>query len=165
MFSFLRSLTPILYIRLSPNNLYVRNIASGKVISEIPEVAISTEKKSKILGLGANARVLAATTATVRVVNPFAHPRTLISDFIIADILLKGFIQQAMPSSLFRFAPKVVLHPEGIPEGGFTQIEIRAFQELASMAGAVKVVVWQGSNLNDEQLLSWQFPSSGKQLN
>lgn len=165
MFSFLRSLTPILYIRLSPNNLYVRNVTSGKVISEVPEVAISTEKKSKILGLGANARVLATTTAKVRVINPFAHPRTLISDFTIADILLKGFVQQALPSSLFRFAPKVVLHPEGIPEGGFTQIEIRAFQELANMAGAVKVVVWQGSNLSDEQLLSWQFPSSGKQLN
>jgi rod shape-determining protein MreB and related proteins len=116
MLGILRSLTPILYIRLSPNNLYVQNVISGKVISEIPEVAISDEKNKKILGLGANAHIRAATTA--HVVNPFAHP-SLISDFTIANILLKGFVQQAMPDSLFRFAQKVVIHPEGDPEGGF----------------------------------------------
>ena len=164
MFGFLSTFTPILYIRLSAKSINVRNVTSGKVIDEIPEVAITNEKKPKILGLGKNAR-LNISIATASVINPFAHPRTLISDFTLADILVKGMVQQALTNSLFKFAPRIVLHPEGDPEGGFTQVEIRAFQELASMAGASLVVVWQGANLSDEQLLSWQFPSTGRQLN
>lgn len=50
------------------------------------------------------------------------------------------------------------------PAGGFTQIELRAFHEMALGAGAIQVKLWQGRALNDQELISGQFPDSGKVL-
>jgi len=38
-------------------------------------------------------------------------------------------------------------------EGGLTEIEERAFEELARGAGASKVKVWSGSALSDAQVV------------
>ena len=58
-----------------------------------------------------------------------------------------------------------MLHPRVDPEGGFTQIEIRALRELAIGAGASKAFVWHGRDLTDEELLSLDFGSGGQVLN
>jgi rod shape-determining protein MreB len=49
--------------------------------------------------------------------------------------------------------PRVVIHPLGNPAGGFTQIERRAFREMALGAGASIVHVWTGRPLTDQELL------------
>ena len=59
-------------------------------------------------------------------------------------------------------APDIVMHPLGDPEGGFTQIEIRALRETALGAGAKKVTMWHGRALTDQELMSGTFPSDGK---
>ena len=56
------------------------------------------------------------------------------------------------------------LHPQGDPAGGFTQVEIRAFHEMALGAGASEAVVWQGRSLTDQELLARDFPSGGQRL-
>jgi rod shape-determining protein MreB len=56
------------------------------------------------------------------------------------------------------------MHLQDDPAGGFTQLEIRGFQELALGAGASNAVVWQGPNLTDEQLKSGVFPKEGRIL-
>jgi rod shape-determining protein MreB len=50
-----------------------------------------------------------------------------------------------------------VLHPRVTPEGGFTQIEIAALRELGAGAGAYRVIVWQGRDLADEELVAGDF--------
>lgn len=60
--------------------------------------------------------------------------------------------------------PIVVMHPLTMLEGGLTQIEIRAFAELASMAGASRAYVWQGPSLTTEQLRKHSFPEQGRLL-
>ncbi|WFP50941.1 hypothetical protein PL263_02665 [Methylomonas sp. EFPC3] len=69
-----------------------------------------------------------------------------------------------MPKRFFVARPHVVLHPLVMLEGGLTQIEIRAFAELASMAGASKAYVWQGPRLTTEQLGKRSFPEDGRLL-
>jgi rod shape-determining protein MreB len=56
------------------------------------------------------------------------------------------------------------MHLLGNPAGGFTQVEIRAFHEMAIGAGAGEVKVWQGRALTDQELLSGTFPADGKLL-
>ena len=58
-----------------------------------------------------------------------------------------------------QLAPVVVIHPLGKPAGGFTQVENRAFREMAIGAGASEVTVWNGRNLTDQEVLSKRFPS------
>lgn len=157
------SFKPVVYVQISPDRLTVRNVKSGEAISEIPEVAISGTPKSKVLGVGARARVSAADAGTsASIVNPFAHPRTLVSDFTVAEHLIKEFLRRLLGTSLLSISPVIVVHPLGDPAGGFTQVELRAFRELAVGAGASEVIVWLGHSLTDQEILSRTFPSDGK---
>jgi hypothetical protein len=62
------------------------------------------------------------------VVNPFKHPRALIADFAVAGAVLKGVHEETVLGRL---------HLVG--------------------AGAYKVIVWQGRDLADEELLAGDF--------
>jgi rod shape-determining protein MreB len=151
------------YIQVSPELLSVRNPKTGDLISEVAEIAISSGPKPKVVGVGRAAHA-ATLDPSVKLVRPFAHPRSLVSDFTAADQLLKEFMRRMPGQSWLKVAPMVVIHPQGEPEGGFTQVEIRAFHELALGAGASMVKVWQGRDLTDQELLSGSFPSDGKIL-
>ncbi|OGB28603.1 MAG: rod shape-determining protein MreB [Burkholderiales bacterium RIFCSPLOWO2_12_FULL_61_40] len=155
----------VIYVQVSPDRLTVRNTKTGESFSEIPEVAIANKPKPCIVGLGQDARTHKS-TPSVRIVNPFAHPRSMVSDFTAGEQTLKAFIQRVKVSSFLAPSPAVVMHLLGDPDGGFTQVEVRAFYEMALGAGAYKVTVWQGRHLSDQELLSWQFPngSGGKVL-
>jgi len=152
-----------LYVQIAPDRLVVRDPQSGKAFSEPPEVAITRSPKAKIVGIGSEARQR-STEPSVAVVNPFAHPRSLVSDFTVGEQLLKAAIARVKGSSVVAVAPRVVMHPLGDPAGGFTQVEIRAFHEMALGAGAREVKVWQGRALTDQELLAGTFPPDGKLL-
>lgn len=159
MFSFLQS---IIYIQISPDRLSMRDVKSGKSISEVPEIAISTSTKQEVIGAGAEAHSAAATQGNAIVVNPFAHPRSLVSDFTAAEKLIKAFLARLVSDRYWKMSPVMIIHPLGNPDGGFTQIENRAFHELGFGAGAAKVILWQGEELSDQEILSGQFSSRGK---
>lgn len=148
MFGFLN---PILYVMVSADLLTIKNIRTGQVISDVPEVAISNEPKPKILAVGSKARNAAALQPS-QVVNPFGHPRSLVSDFTVAEQLLKHQVRQATGSAFIALAPTIIMHPLGDPAGGFTQVELRAFREMALGAGASKVYLKTGRPLTDQEI-------------
>ena len=160
MFDFFK---PPLYIRLSPHRLTVRNVKTSKFISEPPEIAISRGLKPKVLGVGDEA-ALYKSSKSAQVLNPFSHPRSLMSDFTAGEQVLKAFVKKLNKSHTFPASPRVVFHLQGDPAGGFTQVEIRAFREMALGAGASEVTLWQGPDLTDEQVLSRHYPSTGQVL-
>ena len=152
-----------LYVQIAPDRLAVRDPKSGKMFSEPPEMAIAHSPKVKIVGIGSEARQRSI-EPSVELVNPFAHPRSLVSDFTVGEQLLKAVLARVNGGSVLAVAPRVVMHPLGDPAGGFTQVEIRAFHEMALGAGASEVTVWQGRALTDQELMSGTFPSDGKVL-
>ncbi|AMK78217.1 MULTISPECIES: rod shape-determining protein [Methylomonas] len=161
MFNFFRN---SLYITITPELIEITHAETGRKLAEPPLLAIETKRgKDLNVAVGTNARLLAG-KPNVRIENGFLHPRTLLADFTIAEQTLKHLIKQAMPSAFFVARPVVVEHPLKMLEGGLTQIEIRAFAELTSMAGASQVYVWQGPTLLREQLLKRSFPAEGQLL-
>ncbi|MBC3921135.1 rod shape-determining protein [Undibacterium sp. CY18W] len=160
MFDFIKP--TVLYVQISPEQLSVRNVKSGESISEVPELAISAPPDQKILGVGATARSVAASQIGALVVNPFAHPRSLVSDFTAGQQLIKAFVSRLMGGSRLAMSPTIIVHPLGNPDGGFTQIEGRAFRELGMGVGAAKVILWYGDVLTDQEMLSGQFSSNGQ---
>lgn len=154
---------PPLYIRLSPLRLTVRNAKTGASVSEVPEIAVSRGPKPKVLGTGDEA-ALYKSSKSARVANPFSHPRSLMSDFTLGEQVLKAFVKKLPKDHAFAPAPRVVLHLQGDPAGGFTQVEIRAFREMALGAGASEVTIWQGQDLTDAQVLSRDYPPTGRVL-
>lgn len=155
---------PIVYVTLKPDLVSMREVHSGRVVTAPPLAAISRGPKRRLLGIGDEAQTAAAQQGA-ELVNPFKHPRTLISDFTTAQIVLRAFLKKLFEDRLFAAAPIVVLHPRVDAVGGFTQIEIRALHELAIGAGASKVVVWQGRELTKDQLAHLDFSSGGEVLN
>jgi rod shape-determining protein MreB len=150
-----------IYIQISPHRITLRNVQSGETATSSPEIAIEKGRTPKVVAVGAKARK--QESRTVQVLNPFAHPRTLLADFGAAQMLLRAMLPQVAGRTLFG-GPRLVLHLQDDPAGGFTQLEIRGFQELALGAGASEAVVWQGPNLTDEQLQGTQFPKEGRVL-
>lgn len=154
------ALQPIVYIQISADQLVLKNLKTGQVIIEVPELAISTAPNPRILAVGPEASV-AARVQDATLVNPFAHPRSLVSDFTLAEQLLKHQLRRALGKSLLSISPYVVIHPLGSPAGGFTQVERRAFREMALGAGASVVHLWIGRLLTDSEVLSKQAPAHG----
>lgn len=154
-----------LYIQLSPERITVRDPKTEQVVSEVPEVAIQhpSSGKAKILAVGSAARQ-AASQPDTQVLNPFAHPRSLVSDFTVAEQVLKAFVSRVRGSAFFQPQPIVIVHPLGHHEGGLTQVEIRALRELALGSGASEAHVWQGPHLTNEQVLSGDYPTTGTML-
>ena len=154
----------IVYVRLMPDKLSVRNVRKNITIEGRPVAAITQDAKHAVLVVGEESYTYAH-QPDVKIVNPFSHPRTLLADFTVAEQVLKGFLKKLFAqASLFQPAPTILLHPCIDPEGGFTQIEIRAMRELCYAAGGRNVTIWQGRELTDEELLSGKFPSEGKVL-
>ena len=146
-------LSPLLYVQISPERLTVRDVKAGVEISEPPRMANAHAAGTRMAPMGLDAAM-----------NPFGHPRSMVSDFSAGEQLLKAFIRRVRPRSLFSVSPRVVMHPLGNPEGGFTQVEIRAFHEMALAAGASQVVVREGRPLTDQELLAGDFGAGGRVL-
>jgi rod shape-determining protein MreB and related proteins len=136
-----------LYVCIWRDRLLVKDIDNGKVFDDIPLVAISDDEK-KIIAVGKDAK------NELNVVNPFDHPRTLLSDFTVGEKLLQHAYRYVFSNSYFKPAPLVYIHPMEKLEGGLTQIEARAFRELASGAGAREVYVCSGVQYTDEEIRS-----------
>jgi len=152
----------VIYVQVSPHRLTLRNAKTGATVTTTPEVALAKGAKPKIVAIGAKARK--QESRTVQVLNPFSHPRTLLADFGAAQQMLQTLVKQVHKRKLLGGGPGMVMHLQDDPAGGFTQLEIRGFQELGTGAGAAQVVVWQGPNLTDEQLLAQNFPKEGRVL-
>lgn len=153
----LAAFQPVLYVQISPEQLVVKNVRTGQRVAEVPELAVSAAPKRMILAVGPQARIAAAGQAA-EIINPFAHPRTLVSDFTIAEQLLKYQVRRVLGNSLISLSPRIVIHPLGSPDGGFTQVERRAFREMAIGAGARQVNVWTGRALTDQEILAGNAP-------
>lgn len=148
-----------LYIQISPASVVMKNLKTGVTLAETPDVAITHRAgRSSIVGFGAEAHLLKANGQADVVINPFAHPRSMVSDFTVAQQLLKHLVRKSLGTTFLQSAPHVVMHPLGDPEGGFTQVEIRAFCELALGAGAAKVNIWTGRPLTDAEAKTRTFP-------
>ena len=144
------------YIQVSPDRVTVRNITTGESISERPTVEIRPGQRSQLLAHGDKAGTY-VTRIGVQLDNPFGHPRSIVSDFTAGERLIGSLIKRVVKRAYFSTSLLVVMHPLGDPEGGFTQIERRALQEMALGAGASEAHVWIGRALTDHEIVSGSY--------
>lgn len=109
----LQSLLPVYYVQLSPAEVSVLNVKSNVRVRDLPEVALSPGATPSVLAVGRAARQAAAQSGGSWA-NPFGHPRSLVSDFVLAEAVLKHFVIQAAPAGWKRLmtpSPRMVIHP------------------------------------------------------
>ena len=135
----------VLYVQIWERRIKVTDITTQKVFDEKALVAVRNENgKKSIEAVGNNATLVS--NENISVSKPFSHERLLLSNFTLAEILLRYILNTLIKRTTF-ISPKVVIHPMEKTEGGLGQIEIRAFRELAIGAGARDVKVHQGNEL------------------
>ena len=116
-----------------------------------------------MLGFGARANLVASTSNEKLILNGFDHPRSIIGDFEVAEATLRFFIQMVnAPKKKFFYVPTLVIHPLEKLDGGLTQVEARALEDMGYRASANKVFVWDGRELKDEEVVSLKFPPKGR---
>lgn len=84
----------------------------------------------------------------------FTTRRLLVGEFSKAEKCLKEGMVKIYASRWFSPAPVVLIQPMVMTEGGLSELEERALQELAIAAGARKVLVWVGDMLADQEVVS-----------
>lgn len=86
------------------------------------------------------------------------HPRTPMGNFNRTEEAFRQIINKVAPKSFFKLSPVIYLHLYDEVEGGYTDIEIRAFKEAALGAGGRGVfMVNSRRTLTKEQLLGRVF--------
>ncbi len=148
---FLQSLGSILYVQIWESRLRITNIKTGEIYDDEPLMAIRiTSKRNKeireIIAIGSKSKSLLS--SDTKIINPFSHPRVLFANFSGGEKLLQHAFHQLHAKKLFSPAPVVVIHPMEKIEGGLTQIEHRAFKEMAAGAGAREIAVYSGPELS-----------------
>jgi rod shape-determining protein MreB and related proteins len=97
----------IVYVRIRPHWMSVKNVSRNAFFEDVPQIAVDlTRKRNKVLGFGARANVVASMSTGKVILNGFDHPRSIISDFEVAEKTLQLFIEKVnapkKSSSLFR---------------------------------------------------------------
>jgi rod shape-determining protein MreB len=142
-----RKLSKALYVQIWEHRLRVSVINSTDVFDEKPLMAIETTSSGKkiIAEIGNKAESLSS--PSTQVFNPFSHPRSLISDFQVAEKILQHVFKLLHEGSFISPSPDVIFHPMEKIEGGLTQIEMRAFREMFLGSGAFETYLHIGSPL------------------
>lgn len=89
---------------------------------------------------------------SVSAVKPFSSNRLLVGNFTNASNLLKNELKKNIKRGWLTLSPRVLIHAIEMAEGGLAEVEERAIRELAAQAGARKVFVWVGHELNDTEV-------------
>lgn len=135
-----------LLIELRESKLTVRAFSNNNTFEMLPIVAVETSNgKETVRMIGGEAANAAGPNVTR--VTPFAHSRSMISNFAYAELVLQHAIRK-MHSGALRPSPRVVMHQLEKNEGGLTDIESRVLTELAYGGGARDVIVYTGPPIN-----------------
>lgn len=123
-----------IYIRISDERFYAKNLDSGAVFDEPALLAVSESGGRRlIVGVGGNVARAVSEAGASRVAPFDTHPRVLVDDFDSASAVFKYAVKQVAGRSFI--APTAIVHVTKNLAGGLAAIEKRALQELAQSAG------------------------------
>ncbi|WNC72693.1 rod shape-determining protein MreB [Thalassotalea psychrophila] len=150
--SLLNKFSHTIYVQVWENRIRVVDTKTKITFDEKPFVLLKkTEKGEKIIEeFGSKAEY--PTSFNEESINPFSHPRFLLSNFFVAEKLLQHAVYKILGKHFLTASPLIIMHPMEKLDGGLSQIEIRAFKELALGAGARDVVIFTGDKLDIENV-------------
>lgn len=138
-----------LYIQVWENRLHISCKTKPDIFDDVPLIALRQLPKGRVVEAVGSAVYKLQHKEDIEIVNPFSHPRQLLSDFHKAEKLLQCIINNEFSNNFFgRPSPRVIVHPMEKLEGGLTVVEVRAFKELCEGAGARDVIVYTGGDLD-----------------
>lgn len=161
-----KKLGKTLYVQVWEHCVKVTDVASQEIYEIEPLVAIETRSNGNKIVSGIGDQAILNKSSNIQIVNPFSHPRALLSDFHTGEKVLQYVFRELLKGTAISPSPRVVMHPMEKTEGGLTMIEERAFKELALGAGASEVYIKQGPVLSLNSFdIDRLFAGTNTQLN
>ena len=150
----------LVYVQVSPERILLRRVATGETIDDVPQAAI--DPQGVVVACGRGAEEAAKWHPSLRLINGFAHSRTLLGDVDVAAATLRAFLETMFPAMrrrIRKFKPDMVIHPIGIED--LSGLEVWGLQRVAELAGARHVSLWQGEEPAYETLVRGTAQPSG----
>ena len=126
------------YLRINRERVSVRNISTDETFE--CRAVLGIDESGKVASVGDP-----VSSSAVQQINPFDHPRVLISDYTVAEAIFSHALREISGMRYLRPSPVVLVHPDLELAGGLTPIEARALRELAEGAGARKTFLYYGN--------------------
>ena len=149
----------VFYICFSPDLVRAKSSKSKTSFETTPFVAI---RQGKVLAIGPEAEKMRSgpDDDTIQIINPFNHPRLLISDFNAAMEVFRFAIRKTAKKKML-IRPQVIVHPLPADRlaGGIADLEIRLLREMGMAVGGREVHIWLGRELTDEEIEYLDFPN------
>lgn len=151
-----------LYIRIGRERLSIRIVDRSGLTSEfsgVPKIIFfsNTSRDPIPNAVGDEVNKYNESDIDGVIITEFRHPRVVIDDFDLSVIMLSIFINKAVKNSGFE-SFDVILQITDNLEGGLTQIEKRALQELGLKCGKGRCIVdTTNQELSDTEILNYHF--------
>jgi len=135
--------TTKLYIQLSDKYIKVINLKTDNSYEDKPLIAIEKNTKGEeiILAIGQDASL------HPNAINPFSHPRVILDNFKMAELMLRHAFEEATQKKVF-FSPIAIIQVMKTFDTPLSDIEKIALCELSASAGARETIIYEGINLD-----------------
>jgi rod shape-determining protein MreB len=133
------------YAKLDRTLISIRDVSSGKTFESA--VRIGLDSANRIVEVGEM-----SSPNIVRTVEPFAHPRVVMSDFACATKLFQYGLHRLLGFKWINPAPILIIQPVMELAGGLSEIETRGLS--GEQAGARKTIVHCGKMLSDQEVVA-----------
>jgi rod shape-determining protein MreB len=135
------------YARIDRTRISMRDVSTGATFESAARIGLDSENRIVSVGDMGSPNV-------VRTVEPFAHPRIVISDFACASKLFQYGLQQLSRFKWISPSPILIIQPVMELSGGLSQIENRALLEVGESAGARETLIHCGKTLSDQEVVA-----------
>jgi rod shape-determining protein MreB and related proteins len=125
----------------------MRDVASGNTFETAARIGLDGANRVVSVGDIVSGDV-------IRTIEPFNHPRVVISDFACAVKVLQYSLQKLSRLKWINPAPILVIQPEMDLVLGVSEIEHRALLELGESVGARQTFVHYGGLLTDRDIVA-----------
>jgi len=135
------------YARIDRARISIRDVSTGATFESAARLGL--DSANRIVSIGD------MSPSVVRTVEPFEHPRIVISDFACASKLFQYGLNQLTRFKWIRPSPILIIQPVMELTGGLSEIENRALLELGESAGARKTLIHCGKALSDQEVVAF----------
>lgn len=156
------------YIKAGKNDFYIRSFINGNWIRCSPEFELSENYKvvkiNKLESSLKQVKIDRIQTTTSKF-NPFNHPRVIIHQFEALEIFTR-FLIKNLHFKFWKSTKTFIFQLDYDPEGGITDIELRAVRDYLEHVGAKEVYIVNPkySSLSFEKIERFYKQTSTKKL-
>ena len=135
------------YARIDRSRISIRDVSTGATFESAARLGL--DGANRIVSVGG-----VSSPEVVRTVEPFEHPRIVMSDFACASKLFQYGLHQLTRFKWITPSPILVIQPTMELTGGLSEIENRSLLELGESAGARKTLIHCGKTLSDQEVVA-----------